>query len=87
MVDRAPDIASLTVAWRSLGQRVAVAGGCLVGLLSLFHHVSASTAALRGAATWIGVLALTRFSGFVLAHACRFDVVDAVDELEEETRV
>ena len=62
MVDKGPDGASLRGAWRSLGQRVAVAGGSFVALLSLFHHVPASTAALRGAAAWFGVLVLTRAS-------------------------
>ncbi len=84
MVDKGPNEASLRGAWRSLGQRIAVAGGCFVALLSLFHHVPASTAALRGGAAWLGVILLTRFSGFVLTHAYRFDAANADGKPEDE---
>ena len=86
MVDKAPDASALSAAWRSLGQRIAVAGGCFVALLSLFHHVPTSTAALRGGIAWIGVLALTRFSGFVLKQALRFDAMSAEEKPSEEQR-
>ena len=86
-VDKAADEVSLRAAWRSLGQRIAVAGGSFVALLSLFHHVPASTAALRGGAAWLGVILLTRFSGFVLAHAYRLDTRTEDENPEEKQRV
>ena len=41
---------------RPLLRRAAVAAGCFAGLISLFHHVPVSIAALRGAASFLGVL-------------------------------
>ncbi len=87
MVDKAPSEAAVRAEWRSFGSRIAVAGGCFIALVSLFHHVPASTAALRGALAWGGVLALTRFSGWVLMHALRFDAQQAGEKASEEQRV
>ena len=41
---------------RPLMRRAAVASGCFAGLISLFHHVPVSIAALRGGAAFLGVL-------------------------------
>jgi len=41
---------------RPLLRRTAVAAGCFAGLISLFHHVPVSIAALRGGAAFLGVL-------------------------------
>lgn len=60
MSDRAHDDLSLAAAGRSLGRRLAVAGGSLAAIVSLFHHVPASTAALRGAATYAVVLLVAK---------------------------
>ena len=73
MVDKVADGASLRSAWRSLGQRVAVAGGAFVAFVALFHHVPPSTAALRGGVTWLALLAATRLGGWALASAHQLD--------------
>ena len=70
----------LMESWRSLGHRVAVAAGCLVGLLALLHHVPVSTASLRGGATWFGVLVLFRLGGIALERALAFDRAAAEPE-------
>lgn len=82
MVDRASAEVSLTSAWRSLGRRVAVTGGSLVALVSLFHHVPVSTAALRGAGAWFALLLATRLGATLLRHAVRLD--HAAKEREDE---
>ena len=81
MVDRSTAELRLTSAWRSLGTRVAVAGGSGMALLSLFHHVPPSTAALRGGATWLALLLVTRAGAFALRSAHR---MDAVPEPEQD---
>jgi len=73
MVDRAGIETSLSTAWRSLGTRAAVTGGSLAALISLFHHVPVSTAALRGGAAWIALLVGTRIGALALGYAERFD--------------
>ena len=83
MVDRGSGEVPLVSAWRSLGRRVSVAGGSFVALLSLFHHVPVSTAALRGGGTWIALLLATRLGCFALEHALRMDAVE--EEREEST--
>lgn len=83
MVDRSSGEVPLVSAWRSLGRRVSVAGGSFVALVSLFHHVPASTAALRGGGTWIALLLATRLGCFALGHAHRQDAVE--EERGEET--
>ena len=85
MVDRNLGEVALGNAWRSFGHRVAVLGGSLVALLSLFHHVPASTAALRGGAAWFAVLLLTRVGAFALRHAYRFDDANAAKENEKQS--
>ncbi len=76
MVDRATGEAALRNAWRSFAHRLAVVGGCFVALLSLFHHVPASTAALRGGVAWLAVQALARVGAVALRMAYRFDSPD-----------
>ncbi len=52
---------------------MAVAGGSFVALLSLFHHVPVTTAALRGGATWFVVLVAARIGSVALAKAAELD--------------
>lgn len=59
--------------WRSLAHRVAVAGGSLVALISLFHHVPVSVAALRGAIAYVAVLAVSRLGWVALERALSID--------------
>ncbi len=59
--------------WRSFTGRLAVAGGSFVGLLSLFHHVPASTAAVRGAATYFALLVVARLGGAALGRSAALD--------------
>jgi len=81
-VDKAAGEAFLASAWGSLGHRVAVTGGSFVALLSLFHHVPPSTAALRGAGTWFALLVVARLGGFALRHAFRLDDPKKQDSAE-----
>lgn len=60
-------------AWRSFSGRLAVAGGSFVGLLSLFHHVPASTAAARGAATTFAMLVIAKLGGAALQRSAALD--------------
>ena len=80
MVDRATVEASSRDAMRALGRRMAVAGGSFVALLSLLYHVPASTAALRGGATWLVVLVVSRLGGFALGLVQRLDDAEARSE-------
>ena len=73
MSDRASGEASFREAWRSFGHRIAVIGGSFVALLSLFHHVPVSTAALRGGATWLAVLIVARLGSVALERSVAFD--------------
>ena len=84
MTDNAHGEFSLQATWRAMGHRIAVIGGCFVGLISLFNHVPASTAAIRGAAAWLGVLVLAWLSGLALGLAHRFDLADAERRKSEE---
>ncbi len=69
MTDTAVDTERLRSAWRSLGHRVAVAGGCLVALVSLFHHVPLSTASLRGGAAYLAARLIARWGLLALEQA------------------
>ena len=60
MADKRPDEVALRQAWRPLSHRFAVATGSFVALVSLFHHVPVSTAALRGAGTYAAILLVAR---------------------------
>lgn len=69
MTDRAVDPEHLRSTWRSLGCRVAVAGGCLVALVSLFHHVPVSTASLRGGVAFVALRLIARWGLFAVEQA------------------
>jgi len=84
MTDNGYDEFSLHTAWRAIGHRVAVIGGCFVGLIALFNHVPVSTAALRGGAAWLAVQVLAWLSGLALGLAQRFDVADLDRKKGEE---
>ena len=85
MTDNGNDKFSLQVTWRALGHRMAVIGGCFVGLISLFNHVPVSTAVLRGAAAWFGVQVLAWLAAVALDLAHRFDQAEAQKNQGEET--
>ncbi len=84
MTDNGYDKFSLQASWLALGHRIAVIGGCFVGLISLFNHVPVTTAALRGGAAWFGVLILAKLSGLALDLAHRFDLAQAEKGQSEE---
>ncbi len=60
MTDRAVKTVQLRAAWHSLGHCLAVAGGSLIGLISLFHHVPVSTASLRGGALYLAIRLISK---------------------------
>lgn len=76
MVDKPGIDTPLSTAWRSLGSRLAVSGGCLAALISLLHHVPVSTAAVRAGLTWLALLAVTRVGAAALRFAERFDALE-----------
>lgn len=86
MTDRAWDETPLREVCRSLGHRIAVAGGSLVALLSLFHHVRVSTAALRGGSTYLALLLVARlgFAALVQARALDAKAKAEAEEPQEE---
>ena len=69
MTDRALDAGHLRSLWRSFAHRIAVAGGSLVALISLLHHVPLSTACLRGGAAFVAVRLVARAGLFALERA------------------
>jgi hypothetical protein len=83
MVDTATGETSSRDALRALGSRIAVAGGSFAALLSLLYHVPASTAALRGGATWLVVLLVSRLGAHALGLAQRLDEAAASAEQRE----
>jgi hypothetical protein len=84
MTDNGCDEFSLVASWRAIGHRIAVIGGCFVGLISLFNHVPVSTVAMRGGATWFGVLIVSWLSSLALDWANRFDQMAAEKAKQEE---
>ncbi len=84
MTDNGCDEFSLQATWRAMGHRIAVIGGCFVGLISLFNHVPVSTAVLRAAAAWFAVQVLAWLSGLALDLALRFDQAGSGDGQGEE---
>ena len=64
---------------RPLVRRAAVASGCLAGLISLFHHVPVSIAALRGGAAFLGVLLVGRVGLAALERSLAADRRSAGD--------
>ncbi|MCZ6597403.1 MAG: hypothetical protein O7B99_07190 [Planctomycetota bacterium] len=71
--------------WRALGRRTAVFAGCLVALISLFHHVPVSVASVRGGVAYFAVLLVAKLGGFALEKALAADA--ASSEGEGEKRV
>jgi hypothetical protein len=60
MTDRPITAHPLAAAWLAVGRRLAVAGGALAALLSLFFDTPVWVASLRGALAWVAILALVR---------------------------
>ncbi len=73
MSDRGSEEVSLRLAWRPFERRVAVAAGCLVALISLFHHVPVSVASLRGGLAFASVLAVMKLGLFALEKSLAAD--------------
>ena len=86
MVDRSPDGVPLHHAWRAFAARLAVAAASFVALLSLFHHVPASTAALRGAVTFCALRLAARLALAALERAEASDRGARVEKGVEESR-
>jgi len=59
-VDRASGAVSMQAAIGALGRQFAVCVGALVALAALLVHVPVSTASVRGAATTLALVGLTR---------------------------
>jgi len=74
----------LSAAWRALAHRSAVAGGCAAAIVSLWHHVPVSTAALRGGAAWLAVLVTARLGWLALARALALEARRREREASEE---
>ncbi len=73
MSDKSDGEIQLRHAWRSLSHRLAVAGGSFVALLSLFHHVPVSVAAMRGAAGYFALLIVSKLGLAALSWALQLD--------------
>ena len=73
MSDRGFEEASLRLAWRPFGRRVAVAAGSLVALISLFYHVPVSVASLRGGLAFASVLVVMKLGLFALEKSLSAD--------------
>jgi hypothetical protein len=85
MVDRSPDGVPLHHAWRAFAARLAVAAASFVALLSLFRHVPASTAALRGAVTFCALRLAARLAFAALERADALDRGAAAEAGTEES--
>lgn len=73
MADRASDRRTIEAAWSALGSRIAVAAGASSALVSLLHDVPPHVAAVRGAAAWAVLLAITRLGLAALSRAIELD--------------
>lgn len=73
MIDRGSGGFPLESAWRAISHRLAVIGGSLAGLMSLLHHAPIPTAALRGLATYVAVLCVSRLGLAALERATVLD--------------
>lgn len=82
MSDKPSGAISSAASARPLLRRAAVAAGCFAGLISLFHHVPVSIAALRGGAALLGVLLVGKVG---LAALERSLAADRRSEDEEES--
>ena len=60
MTDRPITAHPLAAAWLALGRRLAVAGGALAALFSLFFDTPVWVASLRGALAWLAITAVVR---------------------------
>ena len=69
MTDTPVESARLRATWIGLAHRLAVAGACAVGLLSLFHHAPATTACLRGGALYVAIRVIAKLGLFAVERA------------------
>jgi hypothetical protein len=77
MPDRARDDASLGLLWSSFGRRLAVAGGALVALVSLLHHVPLGITTLRAGAAFLAVSLGSRLGWLALDRSLAGDAEGA----------
>lgn len=82
MSDKPSGAISSAASARPLLRRAAVAAGCFAGLISLFHHVPVSIAALRGGAALLGVLLVGKVGVAALERSL---AADRRSEDEEES--
>jgi len=80
MTDRSYDAVSLRSAWRSLGHRLAVAGGCVAALVSLLNHAPVLNASLRGVVAYAAVLIVARLGLFALQYSLRLERTAEVED-------
>ena len=73
MTDKRFDEVALRHTWRPLSHRFAVATGSFVALVSLFHHVPISTAALRGAGAFVAMLIVARLGLLAMEKTVELD--------------
>ena len=83
MSDRGSGGLSLQATWRSLGHRLAVAGGCLAALIALLNHVPIHTSSLRGVAAYVAVLVVAKLGLFALERAIAIE--ERAQEADDET--
>jgi hypothetical protein len=86
MADRSPAEVPLLRVWTAFSARLAVAAASFVALLSLFHHVPVSTAALRGAVTFCALRFAARLALAALQRADASDRGASVAKGAEESR-
>ena len=85
MSDRGFGAVSVEESWRALGRRTAVAAGCFVALVSLFHHVPVSVASVRGGAAYFAVLLVAKLGWLALEKALSADAASSEEKGEERT--
>lgn len=69
MVDTSHDGLRPDSVWRALGRSLATGTGALTALVSLLAGATLTTACIRGGATLVGLLLLTRIGAAALAAA------------------
>ena len=83
MTDKRIEPMALRHAWRPLSHRFAVATGSFIALVSLFHHVSVTTASLRGAGAFVATLFVARLGLLAMEKTVE---LDEAHELSKDER-
>ena len=83
-VDNSYEAVRLDPVWRDIGARIGAGAGASIALLSLFHDVPVSVAALRGTATLLSIWIVWRVGLTALERAVQIDARNVVAEPEGE---